>query len=78
MENQNPFKDSVFGWRLIFKMLPTRDQQVSRGIIHDGHSKVCVFCFSEEEDLTHTILKYSFSIKIWDIILDWIYEDIDQ
>lgn len=59
-------------WRLILDRLPTRSNLAKRGIIHNPHDKVYVFCFGLDEDIHHVFIYRPRIVLVWKKILVWI------
>lgn len=63
-----------FGWRVILNKLPTRDQQVERGVISSDYvnSRWCALCFHQDENNHHLFIDCHISRRLWDVILNWV------
>ncbi|CAJ2656345.1 unnamed protein product [Trifolium pratense] len=73
--NDVPSKVSIFGWRLLLSRLPTRMALARKSILVNPHELCCIFCFEEQEELSHVLFNCSFSQKLWKRIFKWMNVD---
>ncbi|CAJ2655981.1 unnamed protein product [Trifolium pratense] len=73
--NDVPSKVSIFGWRLLLSRLPTRMALARKSILVNPHEQCCIFCFEEQEELSHVLFNCSFSQKLWKRIFKWMNVD---
>ncbi|CAJ2667257.1 unnamed protein product [Trifolium pratense] len=73
--NDVPSKVSIFGWRLLLSRLPTRMVLARKSILVNPHELCCIFCFEEQEELSHVLFNCSFSQKSWKRIFKWMNVD---
>jgi len=70
-QRQVPLKVSVFTWRLLRDRLPTRDNLLHRGIIHqDGTS--CIGGCGSSETAAHLILQCDVFGSMWHYVYRWV------
>ncbi|CAI8603341.1 unnamed protein product [Vicia faba] len=67
-----PSKLKVFGWRVIFNRLPTKDQLVKRDIIHSDIDKLCALYLNVDKYLDHLLFNCIVSKKVWCKIFVWL------
>ncbi|KAK2394225.1 hypothetical protein QL285_056080 [Trifolium repens] len=66
-----PLKVSIFAWRLLCDMLPTKEILVARGII-TPYAHLCVSSCGDIESAQHFFLSCSFFGSLWPLVRSWI------
>ncbi|XP_050891137.1 uncharacterized protein LOC127096632 [Lathyrus oleraceus] len=67
-----PSKIQIFGWRLHFSKLQTKDALVHRGVFIGAHDLVCPFCLRQEESHSHLFLLCPISMRVWYLTRAWL------
>lgn len=72
--NDAPSKITIFAWRVLHNRIATREALFRRGVIHSQHEKGCVFCFLEDETVSHLFLNCHIIKNIWQLVFSWLGE----
>lgn len=62
----------LFGWRVLWGRIQTKQNLDKRIIIPAELSLVCVFCLDKEESLEHLLFTCPFSYQVWSSFYKWL------
>ncbi|MCH90522.1 F-box family protein [Trifolium medium] len=67
-----PSKVIAFSWQLLHDRVPTKDNLLLRGVIHDNSEGKCVWCDVSPESSRHLFLHCKVAHEVWYEIFKWL------